>query len=130
VPSPQGTEFPPTAPPRTREYTLGPASTSLVAQAQLQQSSGDLAMASSSIERALRIEPNNPLLWLEMSKLRQAENNYAQAESMARKALSKATGDAKVQAAAWRAIADSLKVRARNQEARDAEARADSLLPR
>ena len=130
VPPAEGTELPPAPVPRTREYTLGPASKALVAQAQSQQASGDYATAASSLERALRIEPNNPLLWLELSKLRQAENNYVQAESMARKALSKAGGDAKVQAAAWHAIADALKARGRNQEARDADVRADMLVPR
>ena len=128
---PQGTELPPPGPPsRIREYTLSPASKALVAQAEAQQAGGDLAAASASVERALRIEPGNPLLWLEMSKLRQAEANYPQAESMARKALANASGDAKVQAAAWHAIADSLKTRGRNQEARDAEVRADSFSPR
>jgi len=129
VPPAQGTELPPAPAPRTREYTLGPASKALVAQAQSQQASGDYATAAASLERALRIEPNNPLLWLELSKLRQVENNYVQAESLARKALSKAGGDAKVQAAACHAVADALKARGRNQEAREAEVRAETLRP-
>jgi penicillin-binding protein 1B len=43
--------------------------------------------ATVSLERALRIEPNNPLLWIEMGRLRMDQRNYAQAESMGRKAL-------------------------------------------
>ena len=50
--------------------TLGPASTALVTQAQSQRKRGDFPGATVSIERAMRIEPNNPLLWIEMGRLR------------------------------------------------------------
>jgi predicted Zn-dependent protease len=107
--------------------TLSPATKALVTQAQTQLNAGQDAAAASTLERALRIEPDNPLIWLEMAKLRHTEGNPAQAESMARKALSMAGGDARVQAAAWRVIADSFRARGRNPEARDADARAAAL---
>jgi predicted Zn-dependent protease len=113
--------------PVTQPKTLGPATRSLVAQAQQQLKAGQDAAAASTLERALRIEPDNPLIWLEMAKLRHTEGNAAQAESMARKALSMAGGDARVQSSAWRVIADSFRARGRNPEAREADARAAAL---
>jgi tetratricopeptide (TPR) repeat protein len=116
--------------PPSREYVLSTASKSLVAQAQTQAAGGNYAVAAGSIERAIRIEPSNPLLWIELGKVRQAEGNYPQAESLGRKALSLATGDARAQAAAWRVIAEALRSRGKVQEAREAEATADQLVPR
>ena len=78
---------------------------------------GNYAVAASSIERALRIEPNNPLLWIELGQVRQSEANYVQAENLGRKALSLASGDPKTQASAWRLIAQGLQGRGRGPEA-------------
>ena len=86
---PEAEPAPPPAP-RTREYQLSAATRSLVTQAQSQAASGNFPVAAASIERALRIEPSNPLLWIELGKVRQAEGNFAQAEGMGRKALSPA----------------------------------------
>jgi predicted Zn-dependent protease len=107
--------------------TLSPASKALVAQAQAQSNAGNDALAAATIERALRIESDNPLLWIELAKIRQNEGNAAQAENMARKALAMSSGDNKTQAAAWRVIAESFRARGRNPEARDADAKAAGL---
>jgi len=50
--------------PPTRSYTLGTAATALVNQSHVQLAAKNFMLAASTIERALRIEPNNPLLWL------------------------------------------------------------------
>jgi predicted Zn-dependent protease len=84
-------------------------------------------VAASSIERALRIEPDNPLLWIELGKVRFAEGNYVQAENMARKAVSMSFNAPRAQSSAWRLIADSYRARGKNIEAQEAQARADSL---
>src|SRR5688572_17691833 len=117
----QAPEPPPPEPPPVKRFRLSAASSSLVTQAQKQAKSGDTVAATATLERALRIEPANPLLWIELGRLRLNENNAAQADSMGRKALALATGDPKAQAAAWRLIADSLRARRRNQEASEAE---------
>ena len=129
LPAPEPVPEPSPAPP-PREYQLGSASRSLVDQAHAQMVAGNFVVAAGSIERALRIEPNNPLLWIELGKLRQAEGNHAQAENLGRKALSLATGDPRTQSSAWRLVAESLRARGRGPEAREAEARADALVPR
>lgn len=129
VPPPAPVEEPPTPPP-PREYQLGSATRSLVSQARTQAAAGNFSVAAGSIERALRIEPNNPLLWIELGRVRQAEGNYAQAENLGRKALSLATGDPRTQSSAWRLIAEALRARGRAPEAQEAQARADALAPR
>jgi len=113
--------------PVVREPTLGAASRALVSQAQTQVATKNYAVAASSIERALRIEPDNPLLWIELGKVRFAEGNYVQAENMARKAVSMSVNAPRAQSSAWRLIADSYRARGKNIEAQEAQARADSL---
>ncbi len=110
--------------------TLAPASRALVAQAEAQRRKGDLPGASVSLDRALRIEPNNPLLWIETGRLRMDQRNFAQAENMARKALAISVGDDTTQSAAWDLIGQSLKARGRNAEAEEAFARARVAAPR
>jgi Tetratricopeptide repeat len=111
-------------PPVVREPTLGAASRALVGQAQTQLASKNYAVAAASIERALRIEPDNPLLWIELGKVRQAEGNYQQAENMGRKAASMSVNAPKTQSAAWSLIAESLRARGKNAQAREAQERA------
>lgn len=128
---PSTVEQPPPPPPAVvQEPTLGPASRALVSQAQTQLASKNYAVAAGSIERALRIEPNNPLLWIELGKIRQAEGNYVQAESMGRKAASMSVNTPRAQASAWRLISESYRARGRNSEAQQAQARADTLSSR
>ena len=111
--------------PITREPTLGAASRALVSQAQSQLATKNFAVAASSIERALRIEPDNPLLWIELGKVRQAEGNYVQAENMGRRALAMSANAPRAQSAAWSLIAESYRARGKNTEAREAQARAE-----
>jgi hypothetical protein len=124
APTPPPSE-PPPAPPRAqpppRENRLSPATRSLVTQARTLMSHGDLVGASSTLDRALRIEPNNPLLWVELGRLRLAENDAHQAEGCGRKALSVASGDRGTQAQAGRLLADALRAQRRNQEAIEIE---------
>jgi tetratricopeptide (TPR) repeat protein len=109
--------------------TLGSASQSLVNQAKAQRQRGDLPGAATSLERALRIEPNNPLLWIEMGRLRMDQGNPEQAEGMGRKALAMAIGDDSTQSAAWNLIADSQQARGRNTQAKQSREIAKALEP-
>jgi tetratricopeptide (TPR) repeat protein len=112
---------PPAPAPPARENHLSPATRSLVTQARTLESRGDLDAASSTLDRALRIEPNNPLLWIEIGRLRLAENDAHQAEGCGRKALALASGDRRTQAQAGHLLADALRALNRNQEAREVE---------
>jgi hypothetical protein len=115
---------PPAPPPKERPKvtpaTLSPASKALVGQAQAQRKKGDLPGANATLDRALRIEPSNPLLWIEMGRLRMDQRNYPQAEAMGRKALAMSVGDNRTQSTAWQLIADSLRARGKNPQAQEA----------
>jgi len=125
APPPAPIEEPtPLPPPVVREPSLGAASRALVGQAQTQLASKNYAVAAASVERALRIEPDNPLLWIELGKVRQAEGNYVQAENMGRKAVSMSVNAPRTQSSAWTLIAESLRARGKNTEAREAQMRA------
>lgn len=113
--------------PARREPTLSSASRALVTQAQTQVAAKNFPVAAASIERALRIEPDNPLLWIELAKVHQTAGNPVQAENMARKAISLSINAPRAQASAWRVISDAYRARGRNVEAREAQARAETL---
>jgi tetratricopeptide (TPR) repeat protein len=110
-----------TAQPVQREFRLGVAAQSLVTQARAQLARGDLQAASAALDRALRIEPSNPLLWIEMARLGLAADDGRQAEGYARKALSLAGSDRRARSYAGRALADALRAQHRDQEARELE---------
>lgn len=113
--------------PKAAPATLSPASRALVTQAQTQRKKGDLPGAAGSLDRALRIEPNNPLLWIELGRLRMDQRNFPQAEAMGRKALSMSVGDNQTQSAAWQLIADSLRARGKNPQAQEALEKSQEL---
>jgi hypothetical protein len=128
VPAPVPAPPPVTAPPAaTRQFHLGTAATALVAQAHRQTAGGDTQLAISSIERALRIEPDNPLLWIELGEIHESAGHYEQAGGIGHKALQLSTGDPHAQSASWHLIAESLKARNRNGEAAEAQHHADEL---
>lgn len=129
----QGTSQPPAAPvpgeaPPARPR-MGLAATALLGQAHTQAAAGEYGAAGATLERALRIEPDNPLLWVELGRVQLSQGNAAQADGMGRKALALAGGDAEAQGAAWALIAESLRALGRNGEAADADRRAATLTP-
>ncbi len=127
-----GTALPPAPVPPARparQFHLGPAASSLVAQAHKQSASGDYGLAAATVERAMRIEPDNPLLWIELGRVRLTAGDNRQAESMGRKALAMATGDPRAQSASWRLIADALRALGRNDEAAQADRHASAVAP-
>jgi tetratricopeptide (TPR) repeat protein len=127
VPAP----VPPAPPPQpAKEFRLGPASAALVKQSRAQSVKGEYPAAVATLERALRIEPDNPLVWLELGQVHLASRNPPQAESMARKAIALATGNPGVQATGWRLVGDALRARGRDLDATEAYQRAALASPR
>jgi Flp pilus assembly protein TadD len=119
TPSAPGSATP--VPPPLRQNSLSPATLSLVTQSRTLLAHGEFDGASSTLDRALRIEPNNPLLWIEMGRLRLAERDPHQAEGCARKALALASGDPSARKQSGRVLADALRAQGHNQEAREVE---------
>jgi Flp pilus assembly protein TadD len=131
TPEPQAPAPPTTTPsPPAKEFRLSAASSALVKQARTQSAKGDFAAATATVERALRIEPDNPLLWIELGQVHLAEGNAPQAESMARKAVALATEDPNAQSASWRLVGDALRARGRTLDATEAYQRANAATPR
>lgn len=89
---------PPAQAPAGGQASTVPASSAataeLLAQSRTQLAAGDHAQAAASIERALRIRPDDPELWLELARVRLAQGDYGQAQTLARKSIALAGDDA------------------------------------
>jgi tetratricopeptide (TPR) repeat protein len=133
IPTPQEPTpepVPPPPPPPQKEFRLSAASAALVKQGREQSIKGEYQAAIATLERAVRIEPDNPLVWLELGQTHLSARNAPQAESMGRKAVALATGNTNVQANAWRLIGDALRARGRDVDASEAYQRASMAAPR
>lgn len=115
--------------PQQRQFALGAAAAALVADAHMQEQSRNFGVAAETLERALSIEPHNPLVWIELGRENILAGNAPQAYGMGRKALYLASGDPRAQASAWQLIAASLRAQGRNDEAYIAEEKAVRLSP-
>ena len=79
----------------------------LVTSGRAAKASGNYAHALADIERAVRIEPRNPWLWIELGEIHLLQDDPRRAASMARKAMSVSGEDR-----AAKATAESLLERA------------------
>lgn len=83
VPVPVRTQAASAAPPR---QDPSPAVAALLHDVRLKLAGDELNAASVVLERALRIQPYNAAVWLELARLRFAQQRFIEAESLARKA--------------------------------------------
>lgn len=101
----------------------------LLAQANVAARDGDLAVAEARLERALRIEPRNPVLWYYLAKLRLHQGRLKQAAGLAAKSNSlDRSGNRQLQADNWRIIAHARYRDGDLDGARAADQRATALL--
>lgn len=80
------------------------ASSVLLQQSRTQRAAGSLPTAKASLERALRLDPNNPEIWVELGEIELQTGNTSQAATMARKALSLAGRNGSVASRAERLL--------------------------
>ncbi len=99
----------------------------LLGQAEDHANAGDLESAAASLERAIRIEPRNPLLWYHLATVKLAQQEAAQAEQLAVKSNSLAAGNRLQQSRNWRLIARARQALGDGTGARAAERRAREL---
>jgi len=76
----------------------------LLEQSRAQRAAGSLPAARASLERALRLDPSNAALWLELGELELQTGNATQAATMARKAMTLAGRDGRLTARAERLL--------------------------
>jgi len=79
----------------------------LLTTAQSQQGTGDYNGAASSLERAQRIAPREPQVLFRLAQVRLSQGDAAQAEQLARRALTYANGRPDLQAELWNTIAQA-----------------------
>ena len=78
------------------QTTTHPAVLALLSEATRQESSGDLEVAAAKLERALRIEPRNAVLWHHLAAVRLRQGQTQLAVSLAQKSNSFAARDAEL----------------------------------
>ncbi len=88
-----------------------PAVLALLDRAEHQANAGDLDSAAATLERAIRIDSRNPVLWHHLASVRLAEGEYLQAENLAAKSNSLAPGNRAQQIRNWQLIADARRSR-------------------
>ncbi|WP_170849453.1 tetratricopeptide repeat protein [Azotobacter beijerinckii] len=79
----------------------------LLTTAQREQGGGNLESAASSLERAQRIAPREPQVLYRLAEVRLAQGDAAQAEQLARRALTYASGRPALQGSLWNLIAQA-----------------------
>jgi Tfp pilus assembly protein PilF len=97
----------------------------LLDKAKKQSAAGRMGEAGANLERALRIEPRNPLLWHELALVRLAQGQYRQAENMAAKSNMLAGSNRHLQPENWRIIGEARSRRGDLQGAREAFEKAE-----
>ncbi|OGI51818.1 MAG: hypothetical protein A3E57_00820 [Candidatus Muproteobacteria bacterium RIFCSPHIGHO2_12_FULL_60_33] len=93
--------------PSTPEVSDNSAVVALMDSARADIANGKLDAAVAPLERALRIEPRNPVLWQELAKLRLQQGQYQQAEGMATRSNSWAGTNKALRAENWRLIGEA-----------------------
>ena len=83
---------------------------------------GEYDGASASLERALRLEPRNPLLWYRLARVRLAQEAWREAESLALRSLG-LEDDPQLYRANWELIAEARRGAHDREGVREAEAR-------
>ncbi len=76
-------------------------------EAERAAAAGDPSKAIQILERAIRIEPNRPELWIELARVHLQNGSAAQAEQFARKALLFTGNRYDLEQQAWVVIADA-----------------------
>jgi hypothetical protein len=107
-----------------------PAVVALLDTAERQANSGDLEAAAASLERAIRIDPRNPVLWYHLATVRLSQGDSQAAEQLAAKSNSLAAGNTAQQRRNWQLIARARRAQRDEAGAAAADRRARELAGR
>lgn len=106
--------------------TAGPAVIALLDQARTQAGKGQGEEAAATLERALRIEPQNAWVWHRLAVLRLQQGRWDQAMDLATKSMTLAGTDARLLGGNWEVIARAREGKGDHAGARRAHERAQS----
>jgi Tfp pilus assembly protein PilF len=93
----------------------------LMERARSQSDGGEYTLAAATLERALRIEPSNPVLWHNLAVNHCRMKNYSQCESAAKRSLSFISPSSSLHNANWTLISQSRRLRGDTQGSLDAK---------
>ncbi|MEH6577427.1 MAG: tetratricopeptide repeat protein [Amphritea sp.] len=86
--------------------TTNPAVVALLESAKQKQQQGLYSAAQGSLERAQRIAPRDPQVYLQLADLRRQQGQYLQAEQLALKGVAVAAGQVSMERKLWLLIAE------------------------
>ncbi|MDO9105947.1 MAG: hypothetical protein Q7U57_13420 [Methylovulum sp.] len=107
--------------------TLSPAVGALVVAANQNAEKGDIQSATTTIERAIRIEPRNATLYYKLALLRLNESKPRLAEDLAKKSALLASNDTRLKKHSWLLIAKAREMQKNFDGAKEAKAKADGF---
>jgi len=105
--------------------SLPPAADALARQAEQQRQSGDYAGAAASLERSLRIAPNESYLWNRLARVRLEQGQYPLAGNLASRSNGLASAESGIKRDNWRIIAEARRRAGDSAGASEAERRAN-----
>ena len=93
--------------PRQDAPSVNRAVLALLDRARVRQQQGNLPQAIAIMERALRIDPGNALVWHRIASIRLQQKRYRLAESLALKSNTYAGSNDALRASNWRLVANA-----------------------
>jgi|GEM_PF-278653 len=118
---------PPSFQPLENFAPLSPVVGALVVAANKSSSQGNIDSATTTIERAIRIEPRNATLFYKLALLRLKQSKPGMAEDLAQKSLLLASGDNQLKKHCWLLIAKAREMQNKTQGAEEARGKADKF---
>ncbi len=107
---------------------MSPAVVALMSESDRNSKAGDLESAVSVLERALRINPRNPMLTYRLAELRIKQGKPRLAEDLAKKAALLASGDRALKRKSWLLISKARRLQNNFHAAKEAKIKADSYI--
>jgi len=118
---------PPTFEPLQTFAPLSPVIGALVVAANKSSSQGNIDSATTTIERAIRIEPRNAILFYKLALLRLKQSKPRMAEDLAKKSALLASGDNQLKKHSWLLIAKAREMQNNVEGAKEAREKADKF---
>jgi predicted Zn-dependent protease len=111
-------------PPTSTPPSDSPAVLALMQEANDNSASGQLDNAAATLERAIRIQPRNALLWQKLAEVRLKQNQPGLAEDLAKKSNVLAKDNKSLVGKNWSIIADARRQKGDAEGASDADSKA------